>query len=265
MLQRNNFMLEKIEKNLGELEPTIKSVEIVEGDIKLDGKFFLPPNAEGKCPAVLLIHGWKSSQGTNKEMAEFLAKHGNVSLTFNLREHGIQDGNQDSVSREDYLKDTIAAYGCLLEEGHADLENITVIGSSFGGYLATLLSEKRRIKNLILRAPADYKDEGFDEPGIKGGEDEEIMKWRGEFHHQRETASLQAMNKFTGSVLVVESGRDDQIPHQTIMNYVEAVSNQKKVELKTIENASHSIGTSPELKRKFESITIEWLKKHKEN
>ena len=70
------------------------------------------------------------------------------------------------MTREDNLHDALAAYDTLAGEAAVDDRRIAVVGSSYGGYLATLLTKVRPVKWLALRAPALYKDTEWNEPKL---------------------------------------------------------------------------------------------------
>ena len=59
------------------------------------------------------------------------------------------------------MDDVLAAYDYLSSIDGVDSKNVSAVGSSFGGYLATILSAKRKVRNLALRVPADYPNEAF--------------------------------------------------------------------------------------------------------
>ena len=77
------------------------------------------------------------------------------------------------VTREDNLRDVLAAYDVLVGHPAVDPGAMAIIGSSYGGYLAALLSALRPVRWLALRAPALYRDEDWDVP--KGKLDREEL------------------------------------------------------------------------------------------
>ena len=70
----------------------------------------------------------------------------------------------ERVSREDNLHDVLAAYDLLRGQPAVDDQAIAVVGSSYGGYLAAILTSRRRVRWLGLRAPALYWDEDSGDP-----------------------------------------------------------------------------------------------------
>ena len=70
--------------------------------------------------------------------------------------HAATQPQRHTVSRESHLRDLVAAYDTLAQHPHVDGAAIAVIGSSYGGYLAAILSSMRPVAWLALRVPALY-------------------------------------------------------------------------------------------------------------
>jgi dipeptidyl aminopeptidase/acylaminoacyl peptidase len=62
------------------------------------------------------------------------------------------------VTRQDGLDDVLAAYDYLASQPLIDKTAIGVIGTSYGGYLAMLLTAYRPVRWLAMRVPALYPD-----------------------------------------------------------------------------------------------------------
>ena len=115
-------------------------------------------------PGVLFVHGWGGSQEQYVARARDIAALGCICLTFDLRGHAKTRSQVETVTREDNLRDVLAAYDALLHQRGVDASSIAVIGSSYGGYLASILTSQRSVRWLALRAPADYKDSDWTLP-----------------------------------------------------------------------------------------------------
>ncbi len=237
-----------------------ESVVIKNGEVELHGQIFLPHNVEDKIPGVLFVHGWGSKQDGSFDIAKDLAKQKVASLTFNLRDHGIEGGDPNRFSKKEFLSDVRAAYDFLSTRSEVNPENINVVGSSFGAYLGTILTEERRIKKLLLRAPADYRDDDFEISGVRGSEDPEIMEWRRKLHNSDETKSLRALHKYEGKLLVVESGKDKIIPHETVQSFINAATNKDRVGYICMPEAEHSLSGDEKKQEEFRSIVTNWIK-----
>lgn len=149
----------------------------------------------------------------------------------------------------------------LVKVEGADKENLSAVGSSFGGYLVTLLTRKRNISRLVLRVPAEYPNEDFEKSKMQtsGGEDPAVFAWRNQHKKSNETFSLEAISIFKRKVLVIESEKDDVVPHQVIENYINAMKDKSKLTHIVMKNAPHSIKEGP-FRDEVEKILVDWFK-----
>ena len=225
---------------------------------KLAAHLFASPEHTGKKPGALFIHGWMSGQDRSFNIAEVLAQKGFVCLTFDMRGHGESEGDIEALTRKEFLQDVTTAYDELAKRDDVDGAKITVIGSSFGSYLATLLSGERAVHQLVLRVPSDYPDEGFTDRAVFDRLPN-LDKWRTQTHEHTETKALTAIHKFQGRMLVVESENDEQIPAATVRNFVNAAPNPKLVTHYIQKGAPHSLKGYPEFTKEYEEIVVEWM------
>ncbi len=242
----------------------MKPVRIPAGDMELNGNLFLPPNpptGDGeKFPGVVHLHGWRSSQNRAFEISKLLSAMGFICLTVDLRGHGASPGIIEEFSRKHFLEDCVAAYDVLIAEEEVDKDDITVAGSSFGGYLAALLTKERKASRLILRVPSDYPDEGFEKSKMDiDSKSDTRTEWRSEPKTWKETAALRAVHDFREEILLIESEKDELVPRQTLQNYREAVENPELLTYVTIKDAPHSLRDRPDLQREYEKIVVDWI------
>src|SRR6185436_3435244 len=127
---------------------------------------------------VLFVHGWGGDQRQYLARGRALAGLGCVCLTFDLRGHAQTHTQYESVSREESLRDILAAYDFLAAQHNVDSDAIAVVGSSYGGYLAALLTSMRPVKWLALRVPALYKDSEWTLPKLKLRTEQDLAKYR---------------------------------------------------------------------------------------
>lgn len=224
---------------------------------KLVQTLLLPEKLQQRNPAILFIHGWRSSQQGVLGYAEALAQKGRICMTFDLRGHGSSQGNINLLTRQDFLDDVLTAYDSLLTAVEVDPDAISVVGSSFGGYLAALLTTRRNVKYVALRAPADYPNEGFEQPQVLFS-DAKSSVWRMQEHQPHESLALNALHTFSGEVLIVESGKDDQIPHQTIANYINALRDKERLTSVVMKEAGHRL-QDHQLRAEYQHILLHWF------
>lgn len=183
-------------------------IRIGVGDDRIEGTFLSP---RAKVPGVLFVHGWGGSQQRDLKRAQGIAGLGCVCLTFDLRGHGAESGRQALVTREDNLQDLLAAYDRLVAHPAIDSEAIAVVGTSYGGYLAAILSQLRAVRWLALRVPAIYRDEDWLTPKLLLDR-EDLSEYRSSLIPAASNRALQACAGFRGDVLLVESEFDSYVP-----------------------------------------------------
>lgn len=104
----------------------------------------------GKEP-VLLLHGWGGSHLAMKGVYEFLSKWNCDVVNLDFFGFGQSEEPPATFGVEDYA----AAVSSLLSK--LKLENVTVVGHSFGGRIAILLAADPRVKNIVLIDAAGLK------------------------------------------------------------------------------------------------------------
>lgn len=209
-------------------------------------------------PGVLFVHGWGGDQRQYLDRARELASLGCVCLTFDLRGHAQTLALYDTVSREESLRDILAAYDFLAAQSSVDSDSIAVVGSSYGGYLAALLTAMRPVKWLALRAPALYKDSEWALPKSKLKLEQGLEAYRRQPVRPEESRALRACLAFTGDVLVVESETDSIVPHQVIANYRDAFISAKSSTYRAIPGADHALSDDAS-QRAYSTILVTWL------
>src|SRR5215510_11744677 len=92
-------------------------VEIAVGDQHIAGTLVTPGTL---IPGVLFVHGWGGSQQQYCARAREIAALGCICLTFDLRGHARTEHQQKSVTREENLRDIVAAYDALTKQRGVD-------------------------------------------------------------------------------------------------------------------------------------------------
>ena len=228
-------------------------------DIAVDGKHIAGTlvGPDTLVPGVLLVHGWDGSQDQYIARAHEIAAMGCICLTFDLRGHVRHQADRDKVSREDNLRDLLAAYDVLVGHPSVDPRAIAIVGSSYGGYLAAIASSLRPVRWLGLRVPALYEDADWGKP--KNGLDRErLMAYRRSELPPDANRALAACAKFRGDVLIVESEHDDLVPHAVIQNYQKAFGKAQSVTYRVIAGADHALSEKA-WQQNYTSLLVRWM------
>ena len=207
-------------------------------------------------PGILFVHGWGVDRDTYLPRAREIAALGCVCLAFDLRGHAATKDQRESVTREENIQDVVAAYDALAQHPAVDPSVMAVVGSSYGGYLAALLTARRPVQFLALRVPALYKDEDWSLPK------QELRKHGLEAFRQGrvspgENRALKACAAFGGDALVVASERDETIPRPVITNYMAAFQNVRSLTYRVIAGADHGLSEQP-WQQAFTSVLLNW-------
>ncbi len=230
------------------------AVRIAVADEALDGTFLTP---RSKVPGVLFIHGWGGSQSFDLARARGIAALGCVCLTFDLRGHAATEARRQRVSRDDNLRDVMAAYDRLAAHPAIDSGEVAVVGSSYGAYLAAILSSLRKVRWLALHVPALYRDDEWLMP--KNQLNRDVLRAYRSGHVEPEgNRALTACAGFAGDVLIVEAEHDDYIPHSTIMSYRGAFRRAHSLTHRIIDGADHALTEKP-AQRAYASVLLNWV------
>ena len=209
-------------------------------------------------PGVLCVHGWGGSQEQYLARAREIAALGCISLTFDLRGHAETEPQQETVTREDNLRDVLAAYDELVAHPSIDASSIAVVSSSYGAYLAAILTTLRPVRWLALRVPALYKDAGWELPKKQLHQVSDLHAYRRKHVRPQDNRALKACVHFKGDVLIVECEHDDIVPHRTIENYVEACTHAHSLTYRVIEGADHGLSDEAS-QRAYTQLLVNWL------
>jgi uncharacterized protein len=211
-----------------------------------------------RVPGILLVHGWGGNQQQYQKLTKELASLRCVCLTFDMSGHEATKSRRETVNREDNLADLVAAYDFLAAHPLVDRAAIAVVGSSYGGYLAALLTELRPVTWLALRAPAIYKDTDWQMPKQQLHREQALAQYRQQAIAAAENRALGACAAFRGDVLLVESGRDRIVPRAVLVNYRLACMNALSLTFRTISQADHAL-TDPRSRSSYATILKRWL------
>ena len=152
----------------------------------------------------------------------------------------------------------LAAYDFLAAHPLVEHDCIAVVGSSYGGYLAALLTERRPVRWLGLRAPAIYRDEDWSVPKRLLGRVQQLGEYRRQPIAIDENRALRACSRFTGDVLIVESEHDEIVPSPVLASYRKACAESHSLTYRVIRGADHSLGDEAS-REAYSSILVHWL------
>lgn len=228
----------------------------------LRGKIFYPEKLKDKNPAVIFIHGWTSDYEGYIPRAEALLPLGYICLIFDLRGHGKSDGKIEAVTAQGSLEDSLAAYDFVASLPEVATEEISVVGSSYGSYIAAQMVDKRDVKSLVLRVPAIYKNETFATPKIQEI-DEKREVYQQKALATRDNFAFLPLKTYTGKIILIESEKDQIIPHEVLEGYRHAINTQAQLTDIVMKDADHSL-TQEKWRQEYIQILVDWFEKLKD-
>lgn len=232
-----------------------KKVEFRVGEETLRGSLFIP-KGKGPFPGVVFYHGRGSSRKRYLEISKRLAEKGIMAFCFDFRGCGVSDGAFENQTQRMGIDDARAGLSFLLSQ-NVDKNRIGVMGTSFGGFVAAILvGEFDSIKSLVLRAPAVYPNKLLDLHVKLISDHNHIEK-----EEWLESIAYEGMSLFKGSLLVIQSEKDDVIDPWIVQNYYDKAINASKKELFIQEGAGHSLHATPDSLKEFYELTFSWFTK----
>lgn len=178
-----------------------------------------------------------------------------TSVVFDYSGHGDSPFDIEDIRPAQHFLEVIEVFDWM--QGQYPGREFIVIGSSYGGFLATQLTKYRTFDRLVLRAPAIYRPSDF--YTCKKDEDTAAtMAFRKDVVMLAEHPLLSRASKFTGKVLVVVHENDEFIPRTTTAAYAKAFSADVIVK----PGLSHSLDdATPEQVGVYFNDIYDWLTK----
>lgn len=173
---------------------------------------------------LLSLIGWSSTrQRYNDILSVIVENTGMSALVFEYSGHGDSKVDVMKTRPAQHFLEVIYVFDWLKE--HYPHAKITVMGTSYGGYMATQLTKYRDFEKLILRVPAIYKPEDF---YTLNGQINSDDGWDAKDAFRRDVdvlakhPLLARASNFKGKTLVVVHGNDEQVPKETTDAYIHA-------------------------------------------
>ncbi|MEX3011098.1 alpha/beta hydrolase [Hoeflea sp. TYP-13] len=258
------------------------------------GTLETPDQAEKPAPVVLMLHGFTGSrdelpvkdteEGVFSRTARQLAENGYASLRIDFRGSGQSGGKWEDTTFSGQIKDAIAAIDWLKTSPDVDGDNISVLGWSQGGLVAThAVAERPEVKSTILWAPATNPLATFTAlfgsetvmNAIAGApETPHTVKlpWgvdttlKGAFYQELPTTSpAAALSRYPGPVMVIVGSKDTLVTPQpaagqVLLNYHDGKESLVVFDTDHVWDAFSGPDT---LDNKMIPTTLKWLEENR--
>lgn len=221
------------------------------------------PDAEGKFPVVVNVHGFGGNKCGYKnlhvQMGRMLEKEGIACVRFDMYGNGESDGEFSDMTFTSLLEDTEDICNWVKQQEWADVDRIILSGQSMGGYVASTAAPKIQPAKLILQCPGAGMWNGalervlaMEEKGVFSA-DVEGLRFSTAFNkdlHQYEPFSTAA--GYHGPVLLVRGTEDKLVDTEICNKYVEVYGDA--CTFVEIEGGNHNFSSIPVREKLFELI-----------
>ncbi len=228
------------------------------------------PEGCGRCPLVILLHGFSSAKDRPHTLltAEAMREAGFATLRFDLYGHGESGGEFRKHTLYKWISNTVTMIDYARQLGYTDLY---LSGHSQGGLVAALTAgmEQDRIRGLVLRAPAFMIPQCARDGSLLGfafdpdhlpdsvpvdGE----LELDGNYLRIAQTIYVEnAVDRYTGPVLILHGSEDDTVPPADSRRMAERYKNG---EFAVISGETHHFDRHPE---QMQEIIRNWMRKIK--
>lgn len=244
---------------------------------------YIPDNSgtmEHAIPAIITCHGFGSNCSENYDYCEFFASHGYAAFCFDFcggscEGEGKSTGNTIDMNVWTECEDLSTVFSYVKKQKYIDSSNITLMGTSQGGFVSGLTAAKYggEVKNLVMVCPALCIPDDARRGRLGGGSydiadvPDEIQCPNkmviGKQYHDAvvDMDPFLELVKYEGNVLLMQGMLDK------IVNYSYAVKlsnhyKQGQCQLKLVRNAEH--GFSENLKNSAMATILNFLEGKKE-
>jgi uncharacterized protein len=219
----------------------------------LRGMEHIPDFAKGSVPVVILFHGFT---GTKLEphrlflkISRALEQEGIASFRFDFLGSGESDGNFEEMTASTEIAEANTILNFVKKDSRIDSSQVTLLGLSMGGLVASVLAGDRPedIHKLILLAPAgnmyeiikDAAEAYLAHPGLK------VVDYYGNLVGREFAEDLRTLDVFErarhyeGEVLLVHGTKDPTVPCEVSSMYQEQ-SYEGRAKIHFIAEADHT-------------------------
>ncbi|MFT4532473.1 MAG: pimeloyl-ACP methyl ester carboxylesterase [Candidatus Saccharimonadales bacterium] len=209
---------------------------------------------------MLFLIGFTSSKASYEPLVTALVKKTGLSaLVLDYGGHGESPFNLEDLTQSQNFSESVIAFDWI-RNSYPD-SKITVIGTSYGGYHASLLAGYREFDQLVLRVPGIYPWHNF---YTKWSDMESVEEHRR--HRQdpelvsKHPLLLEASRKFSGRTLVLTHENDDVCPKVSTDEFTKLFNANTWV----ANDFGHSFTSSNPTKEQgeeYQAAIADWIKK----
>lgn len=204
---------------------------------------------------LLVLIAWNSTKAKYQDITSHIVeKTGMSALVVEYVGFGESEFDMMQIRPAQHFLDVIVAFDWL--KSNYPEAHINVMGTSYGGYMATQLTKYREFDNLVLRVPAIYVPKDFYSLNKDINRTDE-RTYRTDKTMLNSHPLFARASNFKGKTLVVVHEFDESIPPETTEKYIETF----KAETYLAKGFPHSfnVNAPEEDKLAYKNAISDWL------
>ncbi len=214
---------------------------------------------EGSDSVLLVLPGFTSSKANYGELVSAIVeKTGTSALAIDYSGHGESPFDIQDITISENFSEVVRAYDWIKEK-YPNRE-IDVMGTSYGGYFAAMLSGVRDIRKLILRVPANYDPKDLYTPWRKLDQEQIRNVYRVDPKNFENHPVLAEAANFKGKAYVLTHEFDEACPKSSTDPYIKAFNAETWEAKGFVHGMAKSTFTEQQLEE-YQDKIADWLKK----
>ncbi|MDQ3064910.1 MAG: alpha/beta hydrolase [bacterium] len=208
---------------------------------------------------LLVLIGYESNKTKYREMIQVLqSQAGTSALVLNYSGHGESSFELGKIRPAQHFLEVITTFDWLAKNQPG--KGINVMGTSYGGFMATQLTKYRTFPKLLLRVPAIYPPYVFYDELKTFENTKHFSEYRSKSTEELVMHPLLKRSKeFAGKTMVVTHELDDICPPNETNAFIKSF-NAEHWEAKGFEHGFSISDVTEEQKQEYYLKLSEWLK-----
>jgi len=205
---------------------------------------------------VLVLPGYMSRKERQVDLASAIAVKGANVLVADLSGHGTSQIPLEATTPAQHLMETVCTLDMLAKEHPG--KRVSVMGTSYGAFLAAYASRFRDFHRLLLRTPAIYRPQDLYTSSTVIDRKYTAEVYRHDITVVSQHPLFRQEPVFTGETLVVVHAEDEDVPQATSDVYVQAFDAQSFV-VPGFRHSSHDPANPPGDMDAYRDRIAAWL------
>ena len=207
---------------------------------------------------MLFLIGFPSKKSTQTDLVTSqVTGTGMSAIVLEYSGFGESEFDLNEVSPAQNFIEVVQVFDWIKD--HKKANKICVIGTSYGAFQATQLSEYRKFEKLVLRVPAIYPPEIF-YTKWKNIDREYVDQYRNNFEDYKSHPLLVRASHFPGETFTVIHEIDESCPLLSTQAFTSAFGAEEYIAEKFKHSPGNSDITREELVN-YQEVIVDWLNK----